>query len=65
MNKPEWNNINVRAAWFLVYQDLQAKGEEYYFNNANGFLRCHADALAGKEPGPTHWAMFVAERMKL
>lgn len=50
-------------AWNLTYQELQDRGEEYYFVNENGFKRCLKEAQAGIPRAEETWALYLLKRM--
>jgi YHS domain-containing protein len=52
-----------QSAWHATYFELQAKGDEYYFCNANGLKRCLEEAQAGVERAETTWALYLSKRM--
>ncbi len=58
------SEIRRRIAWAEVYAELKVKGEEYYFDNESGFLRCKAEAEAGVERAEKHWALYMLKRMQ-
>ena len=52
-----------RRAWRKTYDAMQEIGEEYYFNNENGYKRCLSEAQQGIERAEKTWALYLSIRM--